>query len=354
MSTRELYIGGAATGNYPGLAIFPSPAFSATDPAILALSAASQKGDVGFGLTRVLDFYNEKSLKTYLTAQAAAGTPIAAADVLGAALLPPNALLFGLHVVVENPQPGLILTPSTRIGGLTFPAIDCSAASLGQFAAPGASSWSTGTAKEVVSVTVTTPGSGYTTAPTVSFSGGAGTGAAAYATLVGAGLSGISVANAGAGYTSAPSVSIVPAYGDSGTGATATATVSGGVITAFTVTAAGSGYTKPPTVLVSGGGGTGGAGTAAVTASAVATVTVTNLGSGYTSAPTVAFAGGGGTLAAATAVLSAGSGSGISAATFNNAPDIINLTVTALGANGFGNLRLTITPLLMKFARGQY
>jgi phage tail sheath protein FI len=72
-------------------------------------------------------------------------------------------------------------------------------------------------------VTVTTPGSGYTTPPTVAFSGGGGSGAAATAVL--------------------------------GTGADA------GKVVSVTVTNPGTGYTSAPTIAFSGGGGTGAAAT---------------------------------------------------------------------------------------------
>jgi phage tail sheath protein FI len=78
----------------------------------------------------------------------------------------------------------------------------------------------------VASVTVTSQGTGYTSAPTVAFSGGGGTGAAGTAVL--------------------------------GTGADA------GKVVSITITNAGSGYTSAPTVAFSGGGGTGAAGTAVI------------------------------------------------------------------------------------------
>ena len=64
----------------------------------------------------------------------------------------------------------------------------------------------------------------------------------------------VQIINGGSGYTSAPSVSI---SGGGGTGATASATVSGGIVTAITVTSAGSGYTSEPSISFSGGGGAG-------------------------------------------------------------------------------------------------
>lgn len=76
------------------------------------------------------------------------------------------------------------------------------------------------TSEVVGSAIVTAPGSGYTAAPTVAFSGGGG-----------------------------------------GTGAAATATIANGVVTGITITSPGSGYTSAPTIAFSGGSGTGAAAT---------------------------------------------------------------------------------------------
>ena len=66
------------------------------------------------------------------------------------------------------------------------------------------------------------------------------------------GVQGIKVDTAGAGYTSAPSVTIT---GGSGTGAAATAVLSStGTVIGINVTAAGSGYTSTPSVTLAGGG----------------------------------------------------------------------------------------------------
>ena len=74
----------------------------------------------------------------------------------------------------------------------------------------------------LVNIKVTNPGSGYTTAPTVSFTGGGGTGATANATVAGGKVTGFTITNPGSGYTSAPAVVLTGA----GTGAAAMATVS--------------------------------------------------------------------------------------------------------------------------------
>jgi hypothetical protein len=65
----------------------------------------------------------------------------------------------------------------------------------------------------------------------------------------------VSVGTGGTGYTSAPTVSF---SGGGGSGATATATIdSNGSVNGVAVTAGGTGYTSAPTVSFSGGGGSG-------------------------------------------------------------------------------------------------
>jgi hypothetical protein len=64
----------------------------------------------------------------------------------------------------------------------------------------------------------------------------------------------------GSGYTSAPTLAF--SGGGGGTGAAATATIANGVVTGVTITNPGSGYTAAPTVAFSGGGGTGATATA--------------------------------------------------------------------------------------------
>ena len=76
---------------------------------------------------------------------------------------------------------------------------------------------------QVRNVNVGNGGSGYTSAPTVSFTGGGGSGATATATIDSEGrVNGVAVTAHGTGYTSAPNVSLISA---SGSGATASSTV---------------------------------------------------------------------------------------------------------------------------------
>ena len=69
----------------------------------------------------------------------------------------------------------------------------------------------------------------------------------------------IEVTAGGTGYASAPTVTFT---GGGGSGAAATATVNAGAVTAITVTNRGSGYTSPPTIGFTGGGGSGATATA--------------------------------------------------------------------------------------------
>ena len=72
----------------------------------------------------------------------------------------------------------------------------------------------------------------------------------------------IDITNAGSGYTSAPTVSFTTS---TGTGATAVASInSDGEVDAITVTNGGKGFQTAPSVNISGGGGSGAAGTAVI------------------------------------------------------------------------------------------
>ena len=76
------------------------------------------------------------------------------------------------------------------------------------------------TASTVASTTITAGGSGYTSDPTVAFSGGGGSGAAGTAVRTGYAVSSITLTSVGSGYTSVPTIAF---SGGGGTGATATA-----------------------------------------------------------------------------------------------------------------------------------
>jgi len=71
--------------------------------------------------------------------------------------------------------------------------------------------------------------------------------ATATATRTSGAVSGVTVTSGGSGYTSVPAVSF---SGGGGTGAAATAVLTSGVVTSVNVTAGGSGYTSDPTVTI--------------------------------------------------------------------------------------------------------
>lgn len=71
----------------------------------------------------------------------------------------------------------------------------------------------------------------------------------------------LSRTSGGSGYTSAPAVTI---SGGGGSGARGIAVISGGAVVGLGVTYHGTGYTGAPTVTITGGGGTGAAGTATI------------------------------------------------------------------------------------------
>ena len=148
--------------------------------------------------------------------------------------------------------------------------------------------WPTG----IVSViTLTNGGSGYTTIPTVVFTGSSTTAATATANLTPTTIASITVTAGGSTFTSAPTVVFT---GGGGSGATATAAFAGGIITGITVTNPGTGYTSVPGISFTGGGGTGATATAVLTPTSIASITIGGGGTGYATVPTISFTGGGG------------------------------------------------------------
>ncbi|MFM7521701.1 MAG: beta strand repeat-containing protein [Planctomycetota bacterium] len=141
----------------------------------------------------------------------------------------------------------------------------------------------------VTGVTITDPGSGYTTSPTVTFDSGSG---AVVAPTVGQGqVTFVKVLNGGSGYVSAPSVVFANA-GTGGSGAVATAVISGGSVVGVTISNGGIGYQAPPTISFVGGGGSGAEAQASI--SGLTALSVTSPGSGYQVPPTVVISAGDG------------------------------------------------------------
>ncbi len=148
---------------------------------------------------------------------------------------------------------------------------------------------------EVVDITVTNPGSNYTSAPTVSFSTGL---AAATADLGSTGaIIGITLTNPGSGYTVPPTITFI---GDAGVGATATAILEmTGSVKSITVYAPGQYETVPNVVFGGGGGGSGAVATASLFSTGSVYELILDTPGNCTVAPTVVFTGGHTTIATA-------------------------------------------------------
>lgn len=194
-------------------------------------------------------------------------------------------------------------------------------------------------------VTLQSPGTGYTSPPTVGIVGGSGSGATFTATIANGGvtlvtpnsagsgwvasdapkalltftgggsgssaygtavvqngcITGAFIINGGSGFTSIPTIVITDA---TGTGASIIVTgISGGVISQLTVVSPGHGYSNP-SIATSGGGGMNFQGAATVQNGVITSVTMTAIGSGYGASPQVIFLAATGSGATGTAVLS--------------------------------------------------
>ncbi len=97
----------------------------------------------------------------------------------------------------------------------------------------------------------------YSTVPTVTITGGGGSGATATATLTSGIVSSITITNAGVGYTSAPTIAFSGGtVTNAGTNPTGTGNATNFVVSGIQVTNPGSGYTSAPSVTFSSGTGT--------------------------------------------------------------------------------------------------
>jgi hypothetical protein len=146
-------------------------------------------------------------------------------------------------------------------------------------------------------------GSGYTTAPACTLTGGGGLGAACSASMTGV-VSSIILTSGGNGYSSIPNCTL---SGGGGTGATCEVLAIGGtaanptLVSGLALTTRGSGYTSAPTCTFTGGAPSTVA-TCTATVSPGIEASLTAPGSGYTSMPDCVLSGGGGTGATCAAV----------------------------------------------------
>lgn len=90
-------------------------------------------------------------------------------------------------------------------------------------------------------------------------------------------IGGVTVTNGGSGFTSAPTISFTNAVGDTGTGAAATAVITGDAVTAINMTNWGTGYGAAPTVNITGGGGSGVTATATLLNNVIDIISITVL-----------------------------------------------------------------------------
>jgi hypothetical protein len=143
----------------------------------------------------------------------------------------------------------------------------------------------------VTGVTLTSPGSGYTTVSSVALLSGINATASAGLQANGT-VTTIVMTNSGAGYVAAPVVTI-PAPGGTGTTALATATLdAAGRVASITITNAGSGYIVDPgaiTIAPAPAGGVNATANASYSGQSIGSVSITVPGTGYTYAPTVTF-----------------------------------------------------------------
>jgi hypothetical protein len=195
----------------------------------------------------------------------------------------------------------------------------------------------------IVGAFVTTAGSAYTTAPTVTFTNAAS--AAATAIIGGAVSTTVTVTNGGSGYLWAPIVFLDSPPQGAGYQATASCTISAGAVSTVTINNQGAGYTAVPNLyFINDPRDTVGIGaTAVATLTGAQTVTqliITNQGTANTTLfPTIAFSSGS---AAATPIMVRAIG-GVSMTTAGSGYSG-NVVVTAYGNGWVGSANVLTNP----------
>lgn len=143
------------------------------------------------------------------------------------------------------------------------------------------------TVGSVVAVTVNAGGSGYATAPSVTFSDPpsqppgsniATATATGYAIIVSGSVSQVVITSGGLGYTDPPTITF------SSGGASATARVQTSFVASFKKISGGLNYTEPPQVKISGGGGTGATATATINSATLNVNSIATVGTVATAA----------------------------------------------------------------------
>ena len=250
-----------------------------------------------------------------------------------------------------NPTQDFILTADTgnviMSPDATFTVADqlSFSAPLGRVLTPG----------KITGVTVTNPGSGYVSPPTVSFS--AGSGAQVTPTAGDGKVTFVKVLSGGAGYVTAPQV-VFDNAGTGGSGVVATAQVSAGKVTGITISNGGVNYKTAPKISFVGGGGSGADAVASV--SGLTALSVTNGGSGYQVPPAVVISSGDGAATGAVSVNATGAIQGINVAqggTAYTAAPLVQITDSSgsgFGASAVANLTGGVTNGLVTSGGSKY
>jgi len=176
-----------------------------------------------------------------------------------------------------------------------------------------------------------------------------GTGASGQAAITASVVSTTKVSG-GSGYTSAPTIT----WDGAGNGLVLTAVVSGGSVVSVDVVSGGALFTGPPTLTFVGGGGTGANFTANMGPYSVTSISPISLGENYYSVPSVTLVGGGGTGAYYTAILNSmtnkivGYAKGSAGTGYTSAPAVVLLNlpmvlteITPISTADAGNLVIT-------------
>ena len=155
----------------------------------------------------------------------------------------------------------------------------------------------------------------------------------------------INVTNGGSGYTSQPIVSITGGGAPNNTQATAVAQITDGRVTGISVTSGGSGYTKDQmnslSITISGGGGAG-ATASAVVRGPINAINITDAGTQYTYEPSITLQSGSGAVGYAS-ILNGKIESIIitfGGADYFGSPDVV-ITGDGVGATAFATVDLT-------------
>ena len=177
---------------------------------------------------------------------------------------------------------------------------------------------------------LTAGGLGYTSVPSYTVHGGAGSGVVLTPVISEGSVVSLTVDNPGTGFLPGDIVQVAFSGGGTDTTPILEAVLGPQTLGSLELVAGGTGYTNGTFALgISGGGGSGAAGTFTVTGGIVTAVNLTNGGSGYTSTPTITFPG-------------AGSGSGAVAVPVIDGSTVLSITIVNGGTNLSGTPTLAI------------